>query len=393
MQNFLRFLLFAGLLATPLLAQRDIGDINVVVENNTIPVRVTASPPELQTLAQVAFGAHGRYDVRGSRPPAYDIRFTQLSGTEVRVDVTRGGAVVSSDRASDANARQALLRAADLAVAKTNGLGLRGFFTAQLAFVGERSGTKEVYTSDLFMLDAKQLTRDRALVLTPRWSPDGGRLLFTSYKKSGAPDIFQYDVRSYQTTIFVSYKGTNSGARYSPNGQQVAMVLSGEGSPEIYVRNAAGGPVSRKTRSEFVKSSPVWSPDGSRLLFAMEPGPQLYTMSTAGGTPQRLQSGFNYSAEPDWSRTSNKIAFTVRVPGGRYQIAVMDAGGGRAKLVSEAAFDAIEPSWLADGRHLVYTARSRTSSVLCILDTETGRSTALSAKLGPAMQASVWTPQ
>ena len=43
--------------------------------------------------------------------------------------------------------------------------------------------------------------------------------------------------------------------------------------------------------------------------------------------------------------------------------------------VSKAPFDAIEPSWLADGRHLVYTARDRTSSVLAILDTETGRST------------------
>jgi len=61
--------------------------------------------------------------------------------------------------------------------------------------------------------------------------------------------------------------------------------------------------------------------------------------------------------------------------------------------LSKADFDGIEPSWLADGRHLVYTARDRTSSVLCILDTETGQSKRLSpASLGATIGASVWTP-
>lgn len=393
MHLFSRFLLLLGLFAAPALAQRNIGDVDVVVDSKTIPVRVSASPAELQTLAQVAFNAHGRYDLRGTRAAAYDIRFTAVSPTQVRVDITRGGSVVASESATGANAKQALLRAADIAVVKTNGLGLRGFFLGRLAFIGERSGKKEVYTSDLFLGDAKQVTTDRALALTPRWAPDGSCFLFTSYKRSGAPDVFRYDVNTFQVTTFASFKGTNSGARFSPNGQQVAMVLTGEGSPEIYVSDAQGRQVARKTRSDAVKSSPVWSPDGSRLVFAMEPGPQLYIMSAAGGAPQRLATGFTYSAEPDWSRTSNKIAFTARVGGGRYQIAVMDAGGGTGEIVSKANFDAIEPSWLADGRHLIYTARDRTSSVLCILDTETGKSTAITSTFGPAMQASVWTPQ
>ena len=52
----------------------------------------------------------------------------------------------------------------------------------------------------------------------------------------------------------------------------------------------------------------------------------------------------------------------------------------------------MEPSWLADGRHLVYTARDRSSSFLCILDTETGNSTRLGGVDSQAMQANVWTP-
>jgi TolB protein len=394
MQKISRLFLLLLAVAVPALAQRDIGDIVVTAEKNTVPVRVSANSPELNLLAQQAFKSHGRYRVTASGY-AYDIRFSLAAGNQVRVDITKGQAAapVASTVASGTSARNALLRAADFAVEKTNGLGLKGYFTARLAFIGERTGKKEIYTSDLFFGEVKQITRDNALALMPRWSPDGSRLLYTSFFKSGFPDIFQIDLRTYQRTTFVSFKGTNSGARFSPNGSQVAMVLSGEGSPEIYVGNAQGRQVSRKTRSQAVKSSPCFSPDGSRLVFAMEPGPQLYVMSTAGGTPSRVTSGVSgYCAEPDWSRANpNKIAFTMRAGG--YQIGVLDLSTRAAKQVSKAPFDGIEPSWLADGRHLVYTARDRSTSVLCILDTETGNSVRISpTAFGSVMQGNVWTP-
>ena len=122
--------------------------------------------------------------------------------------------------------------------------------------------------------------------------------------------------------------------------------------------------------------------------------PQLYVMAAAGGAPSRLISGYSYTAEPDWSKGNpQKIACTVRVPGNRYQIAVYDFSKGKAEVVSKAEFDGVEANWLPDGRHLVYTARDRNSSVLSILDTETGNSRRISgANLGPVAQANVWAP-
>lgn len=397
MRNFSRTFLCLAFTAAAFAAQpaRNLGVVDVAVDANLIPVRVSAASADAQALAQTAFGAHGRYKLVGSGH-AFDIRFTPVTATQVRVDISRtsGGASapVASETVSGATARQALLRAADAAVAKTNGLGLRGFFTARLAFISQRSGKGDIYAGDLFLGEAKRLTQDNALTLTPRWAPDGSKIIFTSFFKTGAPDIFLLDPKTGRKDTFVSFRGTNSGARFSPSGQQVAMVLSGEGQPEIYTANAQGRMVSRKTRSDAVKSSPAWSPDGSRIVFAMEPGPQLYVMPAGGGAPQRLSTGFSYTAEPDWSRTNpGKIACTVRV-GGRYQIAVYDFAKGKAEVVSKASFDAVEPAWLADGRHLVYTARDRTTSVLSILDTETGKSTRVSPRDAAALQASVWTP-
>ena len=390
MQKFLRFILVAALAAAAgtAFAQRVTGEVKVAADS-TIAVRITSNSPELQSLALLAFSTHGAYDVMSRRKSAYDFKFTLVGGNQVRLDITRGGesAPAFSETVSGANARQALLRAADIAVAKTNGQNLRGYFTAKLAFVGERGGRKEIYFSDLFLGDMKMAQPSNHPAISPRWAPDGSKLIYTSFSRSGFPDILLYDLSSYQRSLFASYKGTNSGARFSPNGRQVAMVCTAqpEGTTEIYVSNASvpPGAPARRTRSDAVKSSPCWSPDGSRLVFAMEPGPQLYAIPAGGGVPGRIGSGFTYMAEPDWSRTSNKIACTVKV-GGQYQIAIIEGGGGAAKVVSHASFDAIEPSWLADGRHLVYTARDRRTSVVSILDTETGRSTPLTTNFGSA---------
>ena len=393
MQKLLRFSLLLLAFAAPAFAQRDIGTVEVIADNKTLPVRVSANTPELNALALQAFGTHGRYRLVASGF-AYDIVFSAVTPTQVRVEVLKGAAPMYSEVVTGANARNALLRAADVAVAKTNGLGLRGYFASKVAFIGERTGKKEIYTGDLLFGDVKQITRDNAIALSPRWSPDGSKLIYTSFYKSGFPDIYLLDPVTGMKYEFVRVKGTNSGAHFSPNGSQVAMILSGTGTPEVWVTNAQGLLVasSRRTRSDAVKSSPCFSPDGTRLVFAMEPGPQLYTMPVGGGAPARLTTG-GYCAEPDWSRANpNKIAFTLR-EGRNFQIAVYDFTKRESAKVSSAPFDGCEPSWLPDGRHLVYTARTSTTSRLCILDTETGKSTPISpASFGSALQGSVWSP-
>jgi TolB protein len=62
--------------------------------------------------------------------------------------------------------------------------------------------------------------------------------------------------------------------------------------------------------------------------------------------------------------------------------------------VSKAPSDAVEPTWLADGRHLIFTARSANMRALWILDTENGKATALSnGSAGMLSQASVLDPR
>ncbi len=403
MHNRLAFLVVSLLatlsfIALPMAAQpvRDIGTVDVAGAG-TIRVKVTGSTTELDQLANLAFNAHGRFS-RVSSGESVMIAFTAVSANQVRVDVRRGTTAVTNQVVSGSSTRNALLRAADVAVKATT--GLNGFFASRLAFISERTGKPEVYTGDLFFGEVRQITSDNAHAVTPRWSPDGTRLLYTSYYKSGFPDIFQIDLSTLQRTSFVSFKGTNSGARFSPNGQQVAMILSGEGNPEIYVSNAQGRQVSRRTfTANAVESSPSFSPDGSQIVFTSDSagGPQIYVMPAAGGQARRLATNVSgYCAEPDWNRVDpNKIAFTIR-SGRGFQIAVYDmAGRVPATIVSSriGSGDVIEPSWLADGRHIVCTARAANQRALWIVDTETGKATRVSTPaMGQASQASVLAP-
>ena len=395
MKSLLRTLAALAILApVSVFAQtsRNLGDVVISADLKTIAVSVSGATPELTQLANLAFKAHGRIRLVPTSG-SFDVKFAPVAANQVQVTVTKGGAVVLNQVAQGTSARNAFFRAADAAVTAVT--GLKGFFASRLAFISEYSGKSEVFTGDLFFGEVRQITKDNAQAITPRWSPDGGKILYTSFYKSGFPDIFLLDLNSLQRTTFVSFKGTNSGARFSPNGSQVALVLSGEGNPEIYVSNAQGRGVARRTRTPSVEASPAWSPDSSRLIFTSDAagGPQLYTMAASGGTMSRVPTSISgYCAEPDWSvGDPNKIAFTTRI-GSSYQIAVYDmAKRTPAKQVSKAPVDAVEPSWLADGRHLIYTERSANKRTICLLDTETGKTTRLSsAQLKQTSQASAW---
>lgn len=390
MPNAFRLLL-GFLIAAPALAQLDIGVVDVK-GGQTSSVSITSSSGELQNLALQAFNAHGRFTPVASGG-TYALNFEPAGASAVAVTISRGGSTMHAQTVAGTSLRNALLRAADVAVTKIS--GLRGWFAGKIAFVGERTGKTEIYTSDLFFGELVKWTSDNKQVIGPRWSPDGSKIVYTSYRTS-FPDIYQIEFGSRRISLLASFKGTNSGGRFSPDGSRLAMVLSGEGNPEVYVGNASARQLKRLTANQSVEASPTFSPDGGRVLFVSDAagGPQLYTLPVGGGTPSRLATNISkYCAEPDWSAAErSKIVFTAGVGRG-YQSAVFDLKSGTSKIVTKAPTDAIEPSWLADGRHILCTYRAAGTKVLYIVDTESGKATRLSpAAMGNAGNASYLAP-
>jgi TolB protein len=393
MFHYLLFLIASfSLLTTAVSAQViDIGDA-VRQGEGRLGIAVESTDTALAKLAQRAFALHGAYTLTTSAKAAYTFQIERASGSSVTLTIGSGQPVQEQLRRviPGRDLQNATLRACDLAVEAT--LHIKGFFAGKLAFIGKQRGISEVYTSDLLFNRVRPLTADRALLTGPNWSPDGSKLLYTTYYKTGFPDIYMIDLQSGRKIPVATYKGTNSGGEYAPNGRSIAMSLTSAGNAEIFVSESINKKPRRLTTNKSLETSPTWSPDGRRLAFTSDTRgkPQIYEMSANGGPMRRIPTNVSsYCSEPTWNPIKeNLIAFTAAVGGG-FQIALYDFKTRSSQILTTASQSAVEPTWMNDGRHLVFTQRQNGRMRLMLLDTESKKVSSLHlSDFGDAYSAS-----
>lgn len=247
--------------------------------------------------------------------------------------------------------------------------GKPSFALAQLVMIGVKSGAKELYLADSSAQLVRQLTQDRTSILKPRWSPDNRLISYTSFLKRWA-DIYTIDVASGSRTRVSAYSGVNSGGAISPDGRTLALILSKDGNPELYVKDLAPGriPIRLTHTPRATEGSPCWSPDGSRIAYVSDPSgtPQIYTLSRTGGQPERLTARGTQNVSPDWG-PNGLIAYQT-LSGGKFQIAVIDPAAKQERVITtfDAAYE--DPSWAPDGRHLAATRSVNYSKSVYLLD-------------------------
>ena len=307
----------------------------------------------------------GEYSVRGS--------FTESGGRiEVQASVLKapGAASVLSRKWPGGRADVRMLAhkvSDDLVKALT---GKEGFAQSRLALVGTRTGRKELYLADSDGANLTQLTRDRSISLFPRWSPDNRSLVYTSYVNR-FPDILRIDLASGARRKLAAFRGLNTGGAFSPDGRQVAMVLSKDGNPELYVMNLADSSLTRLTRTpQANESSPSWSPDGRQIVFVSDAAgvsrPQLYIIDRAGGAPRRVTSRGPQNVSPDWG-PDGRIAFSS-IAGREYALCVLDPRTLEVTTIAHDASSYEEPSWARDGRNIACQRTIRYQSGICLID-------------------------
>lgn len=378
MRYFYGVLLLLLALLTPITGTAQVIQLDDSVRQGReqMGIAFESSDPTIASIGRRAFDLHGGYKLTSPAKSAFTVRI-ERSGTQgVLLTIGSGQPYVEQYRqtVSGNDLQQAVLKACDLTVRAT--LRIPGFFAGRLAFVGKQRGVSEIYVSDILFSQVRPLTRDRSLLTGPNWAPNGSALLYTTYYKAGFPDIYKIDLTTGRKIPIANYKGTNTGGKFSPDGRRIAMALSSSGNSEIYVSDANGQGVRRLTTNKSLEASPAWSPDGRRIVFTSDTmgKPQLFEMSASGGPMRRLPTNVSsYCAEPAWNPVdANLIAFTAAVGRG-FQIALYDAQKGGASILTREADDAVEPVWLNDGRHLVFTKRQSGRTRLMLLDTQSGQ--------------------
>lgn len=239
----------------------------------------------------------------------------------------------------------------------------------KIAFKAEAGSGSEIYIADFDGHSAQGVTKDNTIVAAPCWVPGRLALYYTSYKNNHA-DIFYHDLSTGARRTFARYGGSNMSPSVSPDGSKVAMILSKDGWTDLYICNADGTGLVRRTQSPQDESSPCWSADGKWICFAAKEKEHraLCKISASGGKIQQISTGgMSLPSEPDWSPDGKWIAFTVQH--GDFQICVVPAGGGEATQLVEGE----DPSWAPNSRTLAYARREGGRYVLGLLDVPTSQ--------------------
>jgi TolB protein len=234
--------------------------------------------------------------------------------------------------------------------------GQKGIFLTKIAFAGTATGQKEIYVCDYDGYNVKQITNDKSIALLPRWSPQGDKLFYNSYKEGEGPALYMLDMVTGRNTKVSGRKGLNIGAAWAPDGQSAALCLSAEGDPDIYRIDLSGKIIGRVTNGFGICVSPTFSPDGSKIAFVSNRagGPQIYVRDLKEGREERLSFEGKYNTSPAWS-SLNRIAYTG-MEDGRFDIFTIDPGGRGLRNLTNGQGNNEDPCWSPNGRYLGFSS-------------------------------------
>lgn len=247
--------------------------------------------------------------------------------------------------------------------------GEQGISRSRIGFVSDASGPKEVYVSNVLGLDMRQISRHKHLVVSPRFSPDGTYLAYSSYH-SGNQSLYVTDLRQNQVTRAISRrKGMNLAPAWAPDGKSMVVTLSKDGSPDLYRIDLEGKILHRLTERAGINVSPSWSPDGKSIAFVSDRSgtPQVYIMNIKNGSVKRLTFDGSENTEPSWSSKGDLIAYTGRRDRS-YQIFVINPSDPlSAKQVSSGAGEFESPTWSPDGKQIAFSRRMDGKQQICAM--------------------------
>ncbi|MEL7025856.1 MAG: Tol-Pal system beta propeller repeat protein TolB [Pseudomonadota bacterium] len=248
-------------------------------------------------------------------------------------------------------------KVADQVYGRITGEG--GYFDSRVVFVSE-SGPKNAREKRLAIMDydganTQFLTDATSIVLAPRISRAGDRVLYTSYE-TGFPQIFELNVgSSSRRPLGVQGDTMTFAPRYDPTGRAIIYSATTGGNTDIFRLETATGQRRALTTAPSIETAPSFSPDGSQIVFESDRSgnQQLYVMPATGGEPRRISFGQGRYGTPVWSPRGDLIAFTKQNQG-RFHIGVMRTDGSDERLLTASFLDE-GPTWSPDGRVIMFT--------------------------------------
>ncbi len=288
-----------------------------------------------------------------------------------------------------------------------------------IAYVVSSTDTKADRSgSDIWMISYDGKT-DRQITFTatdsessPRWSPDGKYLSFTSSRPgpNKGSQVWILDLTGGEARQLTETKGRLQGYEWSPDSKRLVMTI-GDPDPEadapsdpanprapkpividrykfkqdvqgylrgdrksfIYLFDIASKRLDRLTKGKWDEASPRWSPDGTRIAFTSNRAPDpdrepSFRVYVAEAKPYATEKQITPdtsigSRAAEWSPDGKWLAFleTDEKKWGAYNmdyLTIVAADGSAAPFRPKAAMDldrgVSNPMWSADGKSISF---------------------------------------
>jgi Tol biopolymer transport system component len=165
----------------------------------------------------------------------------------------------------------------------------------------------------------------RATVRSPRFTPDGKRIVF-ALSDEGGQQIASVNLQGEDLKKLTGSPGLNCHPAISPDGSKIAFCSSRDGHYQLFVMAADGGNATRITQSPSREMRPAWSPDGKRIAFTStrDGSHDIYVMHADGTEPIRLTDHPDRDDFPIWHPDRKQI-LCVSERAGKHDLYLIDA--------------------------------------------------------------------
>jgi TolB protein len=175
-------------------------------------------------------------------------------------------------------------------------------------------GNQDLYSQPAGGGIERRLTDDPASDGLPRFTPDGLKDLFSSYR-SGQFQIWEVSAKGGEARRVRTNEDTEWQVDLSPDGRRLAFLSNQGGAESLWVSERGGAPrlVVRHGRRSIL-GNPDWSPDGTQIVFSSNwrIGHHIYLADAATGKTRRLSPLTQGGCEPRFHPDGRRVVHVSR---------------------------------------------------------------------------------